>query len=197
MPLPDCYALTKASDPLCDGGRLLVALLHLICSERRTKGLTETSCWRSSLLRWHYIVAMTFFVTSSILNSPLCCAATQGELTKLGRRMAEFPLDPMFSKFIVNSEKYGCVSEALTVCAMLGVGNMLFYRPKDKAIHADNARKTFAKPGGDPLTLLNVYEQWIDTGHLLLLLSRCCCFLSSYSPHASCITSDWFCSPSQ
>ncbi|CDI73657.1 Helicase associated domain HA2 containing protein, related [Eimeria praecox] len=89
----------------------------------------------------------------------------QGELTKLGRRMAEFPLDPMFSKFIVNSEKYGCVSEALTVCAMLGVGNMLFYRPKDKAIHADNARKTFAKPGGDPLTLLNVYDQWLDTGY--------------------------------
>ncbi|CDJ46354.1 pre-mRNA splicing factor RNA helicase, putative [Eimeria brunetti] len=89
----------------------------------------------------------------------------QGELTKLGRRMAEFPLDPMFSKFIVNSEKYGCVSEALTVCSMLGVGNMLFYRPKDKAIHADNARKTFAKPGGDPLTLLNVYEQWLDTGY--------------------------------
>ncbi|OEH78354.1 pre-mRNA splicing factor [Cyclospora cayetanensis] len=79
----------------------------------------------------------------------------QGELTKLGRRMAEFPLDPMFSKFIVNSEKYSCVSEALTVCAMLGVGGMLFYRPKEKAIHADNARKTFAKPGGDPLTLLN------------------------------------------
>ncbi|KAL8449216.1 hypothetical protein Emag_003736 [Eimeria magna] len=88
----------------------------------------------------------------------------QGELTKLGRRMAEFPMDPMFSKFLVNSEKYGCVSEALTVCAMLGIGGMLFYRPKEKAIHADNARKTFAKPGGDPLTLLNVYDQWEDTG---------------------------------
>lgn len=82
----------------------------------------------------------------------------------MGRRMAEFPLDPMFSKFIVNSEKYGCVAEALTVCAMLGVGGSLFYRPKEKAIHADNARKTFAKPGGDPLTLLNVYDQWEDTG---------------------------------
>lgn len=88
----------------------------------------------------------------------------QGELTKLGRRMAEFPLDPMFSKFIVNSEKYGCVLEALTICAMLGIGGTLFYRPKEKAIHADNARKTFAKPGGDPLTLLNVYEQWEETG---------------------------------
>ena len=29
-----------------------------------------------------------------------------GELTKLGRRMAEFPLDPMLSKMILASEQY-------------------------------------------------------------------------------------------
>ena len=32
--------------------------------------------------------------------------AAQGELTKLGRRMAEFPLDPMLAKAILASEKY-------------------------------------------------------------------------------------------
>jgi HrpA-like RNA helicase len=30
----------------------------------------------------------------------------RGELTKLGRRMAEFPLDPMLSKMILASEQY-------------------------------------------------------------------------------------------
>lgn len=30
----------------------------------------------------------------------------QGELTKLGRRMAEFPLDPMLSKMILASEQF-------------------------------------------------------------------------------------------
>jgi len=30
----------------------------------------------------------------------------EGELTKLGRRMAEFPLDPMLSKMIIQAEKY-------------------------------------------------------------------------------------------
>ena len=34
-----------------------------------------------------------------------------GELTKLGRRMAEFPLDPMLSKAIIASEKYQCSDE--------------------------------------------------------------------------------------
>ena len=36
-----------------------------------------------------------------------------GELTKLGRRMAEFPLDPMLSKAIIASEKYQCTDEVM------------------------------------------------------------------------------------
>ena len=35
----------------------------------------------------------------------------RGELTKLGRRMAEFPVDPMLSKAIISSEKYQCTDE--------------------------------------------------------------------------------------
>ena len=35
----------------------------------------------------------------------------RGELTKLGRRMAEFPVDPMLSKAIVASEQYSCTDE--------------------------------------------------------------------------------------
>jgi HrpA-like RNA helicase len=30
-------------------------------------------------------------------------------------------------------------------------------------IHADTARKNFFSPGGDHLTLLNVYNQWAET----------------------------------
>ena len=42
---------------------------------------------------------------------------------------------------------------------MLSVNNAIFYRPKDKIVHADNARVNFFAPGGDHLTLLNVYNQ--------------------------------------
>lgn len=35
----------------------------------------------------------------------------RGELTKLGRRMAEFPVDPMLSKAIIASENYSCTDE--------------------------------------------------------------------------------------
>ncbi|XP_053991865.1 uncharacterized protein LOC128883485 [Hylaeus volcanicus] len=84
----------------------------------------------------------------------------EAELTRLGRRMAELPTDPMYSKMILEAENYQCVSECITITAMLSVGNSIFYRPKDKQLHADNARRNFFRPGGDQLTLLNVYEQW-------------------------------------
>ncbi|XP_063236844.1 pre-mRNA-splicing factor ATP-dependent RNA helicase DHX16 [Bacillus rossius redtenbacheri] len=87
----------------------------------------------------------------------------KGELTKLGRRMAEFPVDPMMGKMILASEKYKCSEEILTIAAMLSVNSAIFYRPKDKIIHADTARKNFFVPGGDHLTLLSLYGQWADT----------------------------------
>jgi pre-mRNA-splicing factor ATP-dependent RNA helicase DHX16 len=89
----------------------------------------------------------------------------RGELTKLGRRMAEFPLDPMLSKMILQAERYHCSEEILSICAMLSVNNSVFYRPKDKAVHADHCRVAFNRPGGDHLTLLNVYNQWAETNY--------------------------------
>ncbi|UXI21407.1 hypothetical protein NH340_JMT07350 [Sarcoptes scabiei] len=88
-----------------------------------------------------------------------------GELTRLGRRMAEFPLDPMMSRALLASEKYGCGEEMLTICSMLSVNSSVFFRPKDKAVFADTARKRFFQIGGDHLTLLNVYKQWMDSGY--------------------------------
>lgn len=45
---------------------------------------------------------------------------------------------------------------------MLSVGNTIFYRPadKEKKIHADNCKKSFYRPGGDHLALLNCFNQW-------------------------------------
>ncbi|KAH7913983.1 pre-mRNA splicing factor [Hygrophoropsis aurantiaca] len=89
----------------------------------------------------------------------------RGELTKLGRRMAEFPVDPMLSKAIISSENYSCTDEVLTIIAMLSESSSLFYRPKDKKLHADQARQNFVRPGGDHFTLLNVWDQWADTNY--------------------------------
>ncbi|KAK3066225.1 Cyclin-dependent kinase catalytic subunit, partial [Coniosporium uncinatum] len=88
----------------------------------------------------------------------------RGELTKIGRQMAEFPTDPMLAKAVLAADKYGCVEELLSIVAMLGEASALFFRPKDKRMHADAARARFTvKEGGDHLTLLNIWNQWVDS----------------------------------
>jgi pre-mRNA-splicing factor ATP-dependent RNA helicase DHX16 len=46
---------------------------------------------------------------------------------------------------------------------MLSVNGAIFYRPKDKAVHADAARRSFFTQGGDYLMLLNIYTRWADS----------------------------------
>lgn len=88
----------------------------------------------------------------------------RGELTKLGRRMAEFPIDPQMAKMIIAAEPFGVVSEIISICSMLSVNSAIFYRPKEKKMQADVARKNFTVPYGDHLVLLNIFNQWADTG---------------------------------
>ncbi|KAJ3302191.1 hypothetical protein HDV03_005249 [Kappamyces sp. JEL0829] len=89
----------------------------------------------------------------------------RGELTKLGRRMAEFPTEPMQSKSIIAAEKYKCTEEVASIIAMLsGGGNSVFHLPKDKIKHAEQARRNFFRPGGDQLTLLAIWNAWAETG---------------------------------
>lgn len=107
----------------------------------------------------------------------------EGLLTRLGRKMAEFPLEPQLSKVLLTSVDLGCSEEVLTVVSMLSVqvgrrGGVeagrpwhptaspsahlplqnVFYRPKDKSAQADQKKARFHQPEGDHLTLLAVYE---------------------------------------
>ncbi|XP_021715101.1 probable pre-mRNA-splicing factor ATP-dependent RNA helicase DEAH5 [Chenopodium quinoa] len=83
----------------------------------------------------------------------------EGLLTKLGRKMAEFPMEPPLSKMLLASVDLGCSDEILTIIAMITTGNV-FYRPREKQAQADQKRAKFFQPEGDHLTLLAVYEAW-------------------------------------
>ncbi|CUM48653.1 uncharacterized protein AC631_00303 [Debaryomyces fabryi] len=90
---------------------------------------------------------------------------SKGELTKTGRKMAEFPIDPMFAKCLISSSNYGVTNEILTIISMLSESSSLFYRPKDKREQADKKKESFQVDEGDHLTLLNLWDQWQDTGY--------------------------------
>lgn len=83
----------------------------------------------------------------------------EGLLTRLGRKMAEFPLEPKLSKVLLASVELGCSEEVLTIVSMLSVEGV-FYRPKEKQSQADQKRAKFFQPEGDHLTFLAVYEAW-------------------------------------
>ena len=83
----------------------------------------------------------------------------EGLLTRLGRRMAEFPLEPRLCKMLIMSVNLGCSDEILTIVSMLSVQNV-FYRPKDKQALADTKKAKFNQLEGDHLTLLAVYNSW-------------------------------------
>ncbi|CAK9300122.1 unnamed protein product [Gordionus sp. m RMFG-2023] len=83
----------------------------------------------------------------------------EGLLTRLGRRMAEFPLEPQLSKMLIMSVHLGCSDEILTIVSMLSVQNV-FYRPKEKYQLADQRKAKFHQSEGDHLTLLAVYNCW-------------------------------------
>ncbi|PWA55987.1 putative pre-mRNA-splicing factor ATP-dependent RNA helicase DEAH5 [Artemisia annua] len=80
-------------------------------------------------------------------------------LTKLGRIMAEFPLEPSLLKMLLASVDLGCSDEILTIIAMLQTGN-IFYRPSERQSKANEKKAKFIDPEGDQLTLLAVYKAW-------------------------------------
>ncbi|KAI9836566.1 MAG: hypothetical protein M1819_001198 [Sarea resinae] len=83
----------------------------------------------------------------------------EGLLTRLGRKMADFPMEPALAKVLIASVDMGCSDEILTIVAMLSV-QTVFYRPKEKQQQADQKKAKFHDPHGDHLTLLNVYNGW-------------------------------------
>lgn len=106
---------------------------------------------------FHNYVNITYRYALGALNS-------SGDLTKLGRRMAEFPVDPQLAKTILASEKLGCSAEIATVAAMVSVGSAVFYAPKDRKVIADNAKRNFYRgAGGDHTALLLVFQEWAET----------------------------------
>lgn len=83
----------------------------------------------------------------------------EGLLTRLGRRMAEFPLSPQLAKMLIQSVHLACAEEVLTIVSMLSVQNV-FYRPKEKQALADQKKAKFHQMEGDHLTLLAVFNAW-------------------------------------
>ncbi|KAK4145990.1 uncharacterized protein C8A04DRAFT_10200 [Dichotomopilus funicola] len=88
----------------------------------------------------------------------------EGLLTRQGRKMADFPMEPSLSKVLIASVDRGCSDEMVTIVSMLNLPQV-FYRPKEKQSQADQKKAKFHDPSGDHLTILNVYQSWKNNGY--------------------------------
>ncbi|ELR15775.1 DEAD/DEAH box helicase [Acanthamoeba castellanii str. Neff] len=86
---------------------------------------------------------------------------SENKLTSpIGRNMAALPLDPLLSKTLIMSEKFGCTEEILIIVAMLS-GESIFFVPRgDKKKQAELAHRRFHSIEGDHITLLNIYKAY-------------------------------------
>ncbi|KAG9190053.1 pre-mRNA-splicing factor ATP-dependent RNA helicase DHX16 [Alternaria panax] len=89
---------------------------------------------------------------------------SEGQVSKLGRRASELPLDPKLAKALLAADSFGCVDEMVTITAMVSEAGSLFFAPKDKKAAADLARQRFASEHGDMISLLNLWNEFEESG---------------------------------
>jgi len=82
------------------------------------------------------------------------------DLTEAGRQMAVLPIDPHLSRALIASAHAGCVSECISIVAMLSIPPP-FQRPRHAQKWADKAHQYFASGMGDHLSLLNTYSYYV------------------------------------
>lgn len=94
-----------------------------------------------------------------------------GRLTKpLGEQMAEMPLEPRMAKVLLESVKFRCTQEVLTIAAMTSVSTPFIIPDEGRSTagaQGELERRKFTAEEGDHLTLLNVFDAFVNprVGH--------------------------------
>ncbi|PKA66118.1 putative pre-mRNA-splicing factor ATP-dependent RNA helicase [Apostasia shenzhenica] len=84
-----------------------------------------------------------------------------GMITNVGRTMSELPLEPSLSRTLIEANQLGCLSQALTVAAMLSAEITL--RPVQSKDTKRKPQTNMLPDGsgwGDHIQLLQIYESW-------------------------------------
>lgn len=85
-----------------------------------------------------------------------------GNITEIGKSMAEFTIEPKVSRMIIEAQKYHCAETVCTIAAFIGSTKPVFFRPRDEPerTEADRSHRSFHHSSSDFLTYLNVWRAW-------------------------------------
>ncbi|KAI6249745.1 putative ATP-dependent RNA helicase DHX35 [Erysiphe necator] len=82
----------------------------------------------------------------------------------LGVRMAEIAVDPMLAKTLLSASSFNCLSEILTIAAMISLDGGVWFHHDGEKKRIETAQRKFATEEGDHLMLLNVYQAFVTIG---------------------------------
>ncbi|MHB8914530.1 MAG: ATP-dependent RNA helicase HrpA [Thiobacillus sp.] len=83
-----------------------------------------------------------------------------GQLTGIGKKLAQLPLDPRIARMLLAADKLRCVSEVLIIASALSVQDPRD-RPMERAQAADEKHKVFADERSDFMGWLKLW-QWYE-----------------------------------
>ncbi|KAF8124649.1 P-loop containing nucleoside triphosphate hydrolase protein [Mycena galopus ATCC 62051] len=157
---------------------------EILTSNLSTTVLTLVKLGVKDFVRFDFVdnPALETLMRALELLNYLAALDDEGNLTPLGSIMAEFPLDPQvtdrsiphielsiihvsqLAKMLIVSPEFECSNEVLTITAMLSVPNV-WLRPNNRQREVDAAKASLAVPDGDHLTMLNVYNEYVNNKH--------------------------------
>ncbi|MCT2589482.1 ATP-dependent RNA helicase HrpA [Streptomyces sp. N2-109] len=79
------------------------------------------------------------------------------ELTPIGRRLAQLPVDPRLGRMVLEAERNGCVREVMVIAAALSIQDPR-ERPSEKQQQADQQHARFKDATSDFLAFLNLWR---------------------------------------
>ncbi|XP_026879499.2 probable ATP-dependent RNA helicase DHX34 [Electrophorus electricus] len=86
---------------------------------------------------------------------------TRGELTPIGRLLSQLPVDVVIGKLLVLGSLFNLVEPVLTIAAALSVQSP-FLRTAQHNPDCSTARQPLNSDLGDPFTLLNTFNAWVQ-----------------------------------
>ena len=88
-------------------------------------------------------------------------SASRPGITKVGRQLAQLPIDPRLARMVIESKRHGVTREVMAIVAGLSIQDPR-ERPLEKRPQADTAHARFTDPTSDFLTLLNLWNYLED-----------------------------------
>ena len=98
-------------------------------------------------------------------------SSTSYELTEIGKKMSQFPLDPKLSRCILAAESLNCVEDMLKIVSVLSVENIFHNSVSSNLVNnskrdqAQLIRQKFNSADGDHVSLLNVFKAFVANKH--------------------------------